>query len=94
MSLNQAAELLADHDYPATTEQLAAAHGEYVLDLPNGTETLGDVLGRVDSETFHSASEAKTTLYSAVSSKAIGRVGYSDRDPTVMGTHGPEQVSF
>lgn len=94
MSLKQATELLADHDYPATTEQLAATHGDYELDLPNGSETIGDVFGRVDSELFQSPGEAEATLYSAVSSKAIGRKGYSDRDPTVMGTNGPEQVSF
>lgn len=94
MSLRQATELLRRHDYPATTNQLTDAYGEYELDLPNGTETLAEVLHRGDSETFTTADEARTTLYSSVSSKAIGREGYSDRDPTVLGTTGPDQVSF
>ncbi|WP_132059313.1 DUF5789 family protein [Halorussus amylolyticus] len=94
MSLKRATKLLRQHDYPATTDQLADSYGEYELDLPNGTETLGDVFARVGGETFDAPGEAEATLYSAVSSKAIGREGYSDRDPTVLGTTGPEQVSF
>jgi hypothetical protein len=94
MSLRQATELLRRHDYPATTDQLTDAYGEYELDLADGTETLAEVLRRVESQTFGSSAEAEELLYSAVSSKAIGRKWYSDRDPTVLGTTGPEQVSF
>ena len=94
MSLRQAAELLRRHDYPATTNQLTDAFGEYELDLANGTETVAEVLRRVEPQTFDSSAEAEELLYSAVSGKAIGRKGYSDRDPTVLGTTGPEQVSF
>ncbi|MFC4450717.1 DUF5789 family protein [Halorussus aquaticus] len=94
MSLKQATELLRQHDYPATTNQLADSYGDYELDHPNGTETLGEVLRRVEDETFSSSIEAEELLYSAVSSGAIGRKGYSDRDPTTLGTMGPGQVSF
>ena len=94
MSLRQATELLRQHDYPATTNQLADSYGDYELELPNGTERLGEVLRRGDSETFTNPGEAEAKLYSAVSNKAIGRKGYSDRDPTVLGTGGPDQVSF
>ncbi|WP_435177167.1 DUF5789 family protein [Halorussus sp. AFM4] len=94
MSLKQATELVRQHDYPATTDQLADSYGDYELEHPNGSETLGEVLGRVESETFSSPNEAEEMLYSAVSSEAIGRKGYSDRDPTTLGTVGPGQVSF
>jgi hypothetical protein len=94
MSLQQATELLRDHEYPATTDQLTDSYGDYELDLPNGTETLGDAFRRVESETFDTSGEAEELLYSAVSGKAIGRKGYSDRDPTTLGTEGPGQVSF
>jgi hypothetical protein len=94
MSLKQATTLLDRHEYPATSDQIADSYGDYELDLPNGTETLGEVFERVASETFADAREAQETMYSAVSDKAIGREGYSDRDPTVLGTEGPEQVSF
>ena len=94
MSLRHATELLRQHDYPATTNQLTDSYGDYELELANGTETLGEVLGRVGAETFATSGEAEEMLYSAVSSKAIGRKGYSDRDPTTLGTVGPDQVSF
>lgn len=94
MSLQKATKLLRDHDYPATASQLATDYDDYELDLANGSETLGEVFRRVESETFDAPSEAEEMLYSTVSSKAIGRKGYSDRDPTTLGTFGPEQVSF
>ena len=59
MSLRQAAELLRRHDYPATTNQLTDAFGEYELDLANGTETVAEVLRRVEPQTF-----ARSSSYS------------------------------
>lgn len=94
MSLKQASQLLDEYQYPADTDQLIDAHGEYELDLPNGTETLGEVLDRAGTETYESPREAQEAMYCAISSKAVGRRHYSDRDPTTLGTTGPEQVSF
>ncbi|WP_227374829.1 DUF5789 family protein [Haladaptatus halobius] len=94
MTLKKADQLLDEHQYPTDTEQLIAAHGDYEIDLPNGTETLGDVFGRVGGETYESPQEAREAMYCGLSHKAIGRRHYSDRDPTTMGTVGPKQVSF
>ena len=92
---NRTGDLIGDHVYPATTEELIDAYGEQVLELPNGSETVGDVLARLESETFTSPEEAHFALFSAVSDKAVGRVGYSDRDPTPLGSlYGPDPVSF
>lgn len=94
MTLRKATELIGGHEYPTTNDQLAATYEEYELDLPNGTETLGEVFTRLPTEEYATSEEAQTAMYSAVSSKAIGREGYSDRDPTLLGTDGPEPVSF
>lgn len=94
MTLKQANRLLDAQQYPANTEQLISAHGDYVIDLPNGTETLEEVFTRAGSETYESPQQAREAMYGALSSKAIGRRQYSDRDPTTMGTAGPDQVSF
>ena len=95
MLLNGTGEMIDAHEYPATTEEMIEAYGERTLELPNGTETVEEVLTRLDSETFESSEEARFAVYSAVSKKAIGRVGYSDRDPTPLGSpYAPEQVSF
>lgn len=82
------------HAFPATTEELIDAYGETTLTHPNGTETLADALGRLDSETFESAEEARMATYSAVDSAAIGRKHYSDRDPCLPGEDGPEPLSI
>lgn len=85
---------LESYTYPMTTEELIDASGDMVLELPNGTETLADALSRSGPETFETADDAMLTACSGMSDKAIGRVGYSDRDPIAMGEDGPEQVSF
>ncbi len=94
MTLKKASELLDSHQYPTDTEQLVASHGDYVIDLPNGTETFEEVFGRAGNETYESSQQAQEAMYGAISSKAIGRRYYSDRDPTPMGTAGPDQLSF
>ncbi|AGB17344.1 hypothetical protein Halru_2770 [Halovivax ruber XH-70] len=87
---------LADElEYPATTDELIAAYGDQPIELPNGTETVGDALGRISRETFESPDEFRLTLQSALSDKAVGRVGYSDRDPNPPGSvYQPQQLSF
>lgn len=92
--LANAEERLDAHSFPATTGDIIAEHGDVELDLPNGSETLGDALSRLGEETFEDAEGAKAAARSAVSEKAIGRKGYSDRDSPSLGEEGPDQVSF
>jgi hypothetical protein len=87
-------ERLDAHSYPATTSELIEAHGDVELALPNGTETLGTALSRLNNETYADAESARLATYSAVSDKAIGRKYYSDRDPFAPGEDGPEPLSF
>lgn len=93
--LANADEKIDAHSYPATTAELIEEYGEMELAVQNGEETFGEALGRLDGETtIESAADARTTAYSAVSKKAIGRVGYSDRDSPSIGEDGPDEVSF
>ena len=92
--MTDAEEAFAQHDYPMTTEELIEADGDITLELPNGTEKLSEALERTAPETFENAEAARLTAYAGVSGKAIGRKGYSDRDPVCMGEDGPEEVSF
>ncbi|RQG89144.1 DUF2795 domain-containing protein [Natrarchaeobius halalkaliphilus] len=95
MLRNRTGEAIDDHEYPATTDELIEEYGDHVLELPNGSESVNDVLARLESETFEDSHEARLAIYSAVSRKAIGRVGYSDRDPTPVGSpYAPDAVSF
>ena len=92
--LERATTPMDRHDYPATTADLVEAYGDVELELPNGTESLGEVLERLTPETYEDAGQARLALYSAISTKGVGRVGYSDRDPVSIGEDGPEQLSL
>ena len=80
--------------YPITTAELIEAEGETELELPGGVVTLGEVLGRLPTEEFETAEEARLMAYSALGEEAIGRKGYSDRDPRCPGEALPDQVSL
>lgn len=88
-------EMLSETEYPITTDELIERYGDRRIDLDDGAETIREILARIDAETYERPEDAKYAIYSAVSERAIGRKGYSDRDPTPPGSpHGPEQVSF
>lgn len=93
-SIKNATDALDGHTYPATTAALIEAYGHLELDHQSGTETLGDALSRIGAETYESAEDARLATMSVLGSGAIGRKGYSDRDPVSIGEDGPDQVSF
>ena len=92
--LSNVDEKIDAHSFPATTEELVAEYGDLELELPNGEETFGEALGRLGETTFEDADDARQAAYSVVSSDAIGRANYSDRDAPSIGEDGPEQLSF
>ncbi|MFC6725600.1 DUF2795 domain-containing protein [Halobium palmae] len=94
MHLEGTGDLIDDHSYPATSAEMIAAYGDSEIELQDGTETLGTVLGRLGPETYHSAQDVRDALYTGVGHEAIGRRFYSDRDAYALGENGPEQVSF
>ncbi|NHN46067.1 DUF2795 domain-containing protein [Halostella sp. JP-L12] len=88
-------DLIDESEFPMTSEQFVERYGDHEFELPNGSETLREVIQRTDSETYQSPDDARLSLYNSLSSKAIGRKGYSDRDPTPPGSpYGPDQISF
>ena len=95
MRLNATGDAIEDQTYPLTTDDLTDAIGDDELDLAEGTETIADILERFGEQTFHSPEEVEHTLQAGVCERAIGRKGYSDRDPTTPGSvYGHECVSF
>jgi len=85
-TIKDATDRLGTHRYPTTTEELLAAHGDVEIEYSNGSETLTEIFGRLDRETYETHEEATAALYSAVGSGAIGRKFYSDRDPFSPGS--------
>lgn len=79
-------------DYPMTAAQLLERLGDGEIDLPAGDEPVAHVIGRCGTDSFASADEARLSVYGALPDGAIGRKGYSDRDPPMLGE--AETVSF
>lgn len=76
------ADELDSHEYPATAGELVDAYGDHELELPNGQQTFGDVLGPLeaqDDERYESAEEVRQMVLNMVADEAVGREGYSDR---------------
>lgn len=95
MRLNGTAEAIQTAEYPITSDELETKCAGHELELQNGTESVTAVLGRLGDETYECPEDALFALYAGVSNKAIGRKGYSDRDPTPPGAvEGHEQLSF
>ncbi|MCL9813641.1 DUF2795 domain-containing protein [Natranaeroarchaeum aerophilus] len=91
--MNNTTELFTDAEFPITSDELLDRYGDEEIDLSN--ETLREVLERTGPETYENREDAEFAVYSGVSDRAIGRKGYSDRDPTPLGSpHGPDQYSF
>lgn len=92
--VSNAEDSVSNHTFPTTTTELIEDCGEVELKLPNGEDTLGDVLSRMPDAEYESSDEALQAAYGALSEEAIGRKGYSDRDPQCPGEDGPEPVSL
>lgn len=94
MRLNGLDDRLERHQFPATSEEIIAAHGNATVELADGSERLGDVLARFGEQTFDRPDEVFDTVRAGVCHRGVGRRFYSDRDPTTGDGEGPEQVSF
>ncbi|MFB6077456.1 MAG: DUF5789 family protein [Halarchaeum sp.] len=94
MTLARIPDLLERPTYPVSTETLRERYGDARIDHPNGEERLGDVLARTGVDEFADADEATTAVYAALGRAAVGRVGYSDRDPAPADVGTRDPVSF
>lgn len=74
--LDRAGDLLGEHKYPTTSEELATEYADETLDLPNETESLGSVFDRLVDERFESAEEAREALYHELTGEAGGSEEY------------------
>ncbi|MFC4552134.1 MULTISPECIES: DUF5789 family protein [Halorussus] len=77
--LGEAGEMLGEHKYPATSEELATEYGDQPLDLQNETESLGSVFDRLVDERFESAEEAREAVYDEITGEAAGPEEYNDQ---------------
>lgn len=85
MRLQETYTLFEDLAYPITTDELTARIGEQSIELQNGNETVAEVFDRLGTVELTDPNDAFATFMSALSTKAIGRKAYSDRDAPVNG---------
>lgn len=71
---------LGDSKYPVRSEELAETYADQPIDLPNETESLGDVFDRLGQE-FDSREDIREALYGEVTGDAAGPEEYNrERD--------------
>jgi len=73
--------LLGDRKYPTTSEELAVAYEDTMLDLPNETESLSDVFDRLVDERYESVDEAREAAVNELTGEAGGPSEYNDERP-------------
>lgn len=71
-------EMLSDHKYPATSEEIAADYANDPIDMPNETESVGSVFDRLEGKRFESAREAQEALYNELTGTEAGPEEYND----------------
>lgn len=95
MDLHGPTDAIDDQTYPITSSELLDELGDAELELVDGTESVATVLERFGDQTFQTPEAVRHTLQAGVCERAIGRKGYSDRDPTTPGSvYGHDCVSF
>ncbi|SEV88824.1 DUF5789 family protein [Halobacterium jilantaiense] len=72
---------LEAHDYPASASALVDEYGDREIELPGGSQRVGEVLGlyEEDDQEFDDAEAVRTAIHNLVGTEAVGRDNYSDR---------------
>lgn len=72
---------LESHDYPTTATTLVDEYGDFVIELPGGSQAVEEVLGlyEAEDEEFADADEVRQAIHNLVGAEAVGRDNYSDR---------------
>lgn len=76
-------DVLNDHEFPITTEEVIEEYGDAEIGYPNGSERLADILETSGMETYESADEFELAILNGVGREAVGRPRYSDRGDEV-----------
>ena len=94
MRINDLLDHLNDASYPTTTERLVAELDDPELRLANGSDSLANAFARIQTDGLETPSDAKLAVLAGLDEDAIGRKGYTDRDPPVPGERRPERLTF
>lgn len=81
MKINELLARLETMTYPKTTDHVVEELDDPTLTLVDGKDRLSSVFERVDDEVFDCCDDAKLAVLGGLKGDAVGRKGYSDRDP-------------
>lgn len=73
------ADDLKAEQYPIEKTKLVEEYGGREIELEDGNQTLGEILGPLGETTFQSGDDVMQGVIGNVSQEAIGRKNYSDR---------------
>lgn len=94
MTLKDVWQLCESQSYPATAAELADEHPDATISHPGGRTSFAEILEMTAETEFGDADEAAAAVYGALPAESVGRIGYSDRDPTPMGVSNGEPESI
>lgn len=94
MRINDVLTQLERSTYPSTPRDLARRIGHRSIELPNGDQHVSEAFEVVGIDMIDDPDEAKLMFLSGLDSAAIGRKGYSDRDPPAACETNRQQLSL
>lgn len=86
--LREADPDLEAHSYPVRREELAARYGDTTVELPNETESLGDVFDRLTDGDYETAREARAAAIGEIAGVPVDADEYNierELDPETAG---------
>ncbi|AUX09471.1 hypothetical protein AArcSl_1845 [Halalkaliarchaeum desulfuricum] len=81
MKINELLTRLETVTYPTTTDRVVEEFDDPKLTLVDGEERLSTVFDRINNEVLDCCDDAKLAVLGGLKGDAVGRKGYSDRDP-------------
>ncbi len=87
-------ELLDQATFPATRDDVIEHYGTHRLGRDDDAESLAEALERIDVDSFESSDDFRNVLLTSLGGDAVGRRGYTDRDPPHHASSDSMQDSF
>lgn len=94
MRVNEVLNRLEGMQYPRNVGDIVTVLNDPTIELANGSQKLSDIYAAVDIDVVASPDEAKLVFLSGLDSAAIGREGYSDRDPPATSESGVSPLTL
>ena len=76
--LNNLDAVLVELDYPVSRDDVTSELGDVTLVYADGSESLPDVLNRIDEDEFVDADDLRGSVFSALPTEAVGEPGQSE----------------